>query len=392
MERMRRLRSSISPNDSARRFSDAGIDVYLGEGRFVDRDAIEVGPARLRFKKAVIATGGRAANLSVPGAEQVEVLTNESLFSLTSLPRRLIVIGGGPIGCEMAQSFARFGADVTIVERSARLLSRDDPDAADLVRDAMLHDGVRFEMCCNVVRLEQTDADKVVLVQRGDREFRILGDAILVAAGRSPNVDGMGLESAGVRFDRNLGVDVNDKLQTSNPSIYAAGDVASRFRFTHAADFMARIVIRNALFLGREKASDLVIPWATYTSPEVAHVGITSEQAAATPNKVTTLTIQLKDVDRALLDGDASGFVRVHLRRDSDRLLGATVVAGNAGDLISELTLALKQGIGMKRIASTIHPYPTQAEAVRKLGDQYNRTRLTPTVAALIRRWLSWTR
>ena len=392
MERMRRLRSSISPHDSARRFTEAGIDVFLGQGSFVGRNSIEVGDARLEFKKAVIATGGRAAKLSVPGAEEMEVLTNESIFSLTRLPRRLIVIGGGPIGCEMAQSFARFGSQVTLIEKSAGVLPRDDADAGTILQREMSHDGVKFEFSCNVVRLEQVDSKKVVVVRRHDREFSIEGDAILVAAGRIPNVEGMGLELAGVRYDLRHGVEVNERLQSSNRNIYAAGDVASRYRFTHAADFMARLVIRNALFLGRERVSDLLIPWSTYTSPEVAHVGITPQQVSDAPDRITTLTIQLSEVDRAILDGETNGFVRVYLRRGSDRLLGATVVGAHAGDMISELTLAMKHQIGLKQIASTIHPYPTQAEAIRKLGDQYNRTRLTPTVASVMRRWLAWTR
>lgn len=392
MERMRRLRSSISPHDSARRFTDAGIDVFLGQGNFVGRNSVAVGDAHLEFKKAVIATGGRAAKLSVPGTDKVQLLTNETIFSLTSLPRRLIVIGGGPIGCEMAQSFARFGSQVTLIEKSAGVLPRDDADAGAIVQREMSFDGVKFEFSCDVVRVEQVDDAKVVVVRRGDREFKIEGDAILVAAGRKPNVEGMGLEVAGVRYDLQRGVEVNERLQSSNRNIYAAGDVASRFRFTHAADFMARLVIRNALFLGREKIGDLLIPWSTYTSPEVAHVGITPEEVSAASDKITTLTIQLSEVDRAILDGETNGFVRVHLKRGSDRILGATVVATHAGDMISELTLAIKHRVGLKQIASTIHPYPTQAEAIRKLGDQYNRTRLTPTVAAVMRRWLAWTR
>lgn len=392
MERMRRLRSSISPHDSARRFCDAGIDVFFGAGRFVGRHEIEVGKARLEFKKAVIATGARASGLSTPGSQEMNLLDNRSLFSLTELPGRTIVIGGGPIGCEMAQSLARFGSRVTIVDQSSRVLPRDDEDAADLVYQEMCHDGVRFELSSRVVRFEQRGQEKVVVLERDGRETEIVGDAILVSIGRMPNVEGIGLESAGVRFDLRKGVEVNDQLQTTNRNIYAAGDVASQFRFTHSADFMARIVIGNALFLGRRRASRLLIPWATYTSPEVAHVGLTSDQVAGDPARYMTLNVPLGDVDRAVLDGETRGFVRVHVRRGSDQILGATVVSANAGDLISELTLAMQHGIGLKKIAGTIHPYPTHADAIRKLGDQYNRTRLTPTVSRWMKRWLSWTR
>lgn len=392
MERMRRLRSEISLHDSAKRFADAGVDVFLGAGKFAGPDVLEVGETRLEFKKGVIATGARAARLAVDGADQVDVLTNETLFSLTMLPKRLIVVGGGPIGCEMAQCFARFGAQVTMIETSSRLLPRDDADAAELVRRELVQDGVRFEFDSEVVRLQKIGDEKAVMIRRDGRELQLVGDEILVAAGRAANVQGIGLEAAGVRYDLKHGVEVNDQLQTSNRNIYAAGDIASRFRFTHAADFMARIAIRNALFPGRSKASRLIIPWATYTAPEVAHVGISPLEVAEAADRVVVMTIQLGEVDRAVLDGQTNGFVRVYLRPGSDRILGATVVAEHAGDLISEFTLAMKHGIGLKRIANTIHPYPTVAESIRKLGDQFNRTRLTPPVASILRRWFTWTR
>ncbi len=392
MERMRRLRSGISPHDSAARFRDAGIDVFIGHGAFTGSNRIEVDGTRLDFKTAVIATGGRAVGLAVEGADDVEVLTNESIFSLTELPKRLIVVGGGPIGCEMAQSFASFGSDVTLIEKSSQVLPREDPSAAAIVQKQMASDGVRFEFSSEIIKLEQSDGEKVVVVQRGGESERVAGDAILVATGRAPNVRGMGLEKAGVKFDERTGVEVNDRLQTTNRSIYAAGDVASRFKFTHAADFMARIVIGNSLFMGRSKASRLLIPWATYTTPEIAHVGVGHQEVAENPDRYTTLTINMSEVDRAILDDEIEGFARVHLRSGSDKIVGATVVANNAGDLIGELTLAMKNGIGLKGVGSTIHPYPTQAEAIRKLGDVYNRTRLTPTVAAVLRKWLAFTR
>lgn len=393
MERMRRLRAEMSHHDSADRFRQLGIDVFLGQGVFVDRQTIEVAGKRLAFKKAVIATGARSAKLPIPGLDDVEHLTNESVFSLTQLPPRLLVIGGGPIGTEMAQAFARLGSQVTQVEQAAHILSREEPDAAEVVQAALERDGVRLLLNSRAERVEQRGDEIVLHVRQEDGQSReYTGDALLVGIGRTPNVDGLGLDAAGVQFDARTGVEVNDRLQTSNPRIFAAGDVCSRFKFTHAADFMARIVIQNALFLGRAKASKLVIPWATYTSPELAHVGIYPREAAEQGTAIDTYTQPLAEVDRAILEGQTDGFVRVHTRKGTDRILGATVVAENAGDMIGQLSLAMTHGIGLGKIASAIHPYPTQAEAIRKLGDQYNRTRLKPVIKSLFSAWLRWTR
>jgi len=392
MERMRRLRADMSHHDSAARFTELGIDVFLGNGKFVGKDVIEVGGQRLRFKKALVATGARAAELPIPGLSEVEHLTNESLFSLTVLPKRLLVVGGGPIGTEMAQSFARFGSQVTQIEMAPHILAREEEDAARIVQAAMERDGVQFVFNATAKRVEQRGDEKVIVVEQDGEERELSGDAILIGIGRTPNVDGLGLEEVGIQFDRRAGIEVNDRLQTTNPKVFAAGDVSSKYKFTHAADFMARIVIQNALFPSRAKASRLTIPWTTYTSPEIAHVGIYSREAAQQGIEIDTFTQSMAEVDRAILDGETDGFVRVHTKRGSDEILGATIVATNAGDMISEITLAMTHGLGLKKIGSTIHPYPTQGEAIRKLGDQYSRTRLTPFVKRLFQKWLAWTR
>ena len=212
-----------------------------------------------------------------------------------------------------------------------------------------------------------------------------------MAVGRAPNVENLNLEAVGVEYDRK-GVKVNDRMRTTNPRIYAAGDICSPYQFTHAADFMARIVIQNALFKGRARSSSLVIPWCTYTSPEIAHVGLHENQAEEKGIEVDSFVQQFGDVDRAILEGNDEGFVKIHVKKGTDQIVGATIVARNAGDMISEITLAMTHGLGLKRIGSTIHPYPTQAEAIRKLGDQFNRTRLTPFVKSLFQKWLAWTR
>lgn len=391
MERMRRLRAKIAPNDSAARFQELGIDVYLGAASFTASGTVRVGETDLKFKKAVICTGARAAAPPINGLDGVDYLTNESVFSLTELPRRMGIVGAGPIGCELAQTFARFGAEVFLVESEHGILPREDPDAAAIVQKQLIADGVKL-LCCGRNLQVSRDGDRTrISVNSHETQYDEPVDALLVAVGRAPNVEGMGLETVGVEYDKR-GVTVNDKLQTTNKRIYAAGDVCSKYQFTHAADFMARTVIGNALFLGRGKASSLVIPWCTYTSPEIAHVGLYPAEAEKTGTAIDTYTLELADVDRAILDGEEDGFIRVHTAKGKGRILGATIVAANAGDMISEFTLAMTHGLGLKQIASAIHPYPTQAEAVRRVGDLYNRTRLTPFVAGAMKKWLSWTR
>ena len=386
MERMRRIRADLSPLDGASRFRDLGVDVFLGQGTFVGPDRVEVDSQVLRFRRAVIATGARAAAPPVPGLASVPYLTNESVFSLTELPRRLIVIGGGPIGCEMAQSFARFGSVVTLIDLAAQVLPREDADAASVVQDAMRKDGVQFSLDSEIRDVSQRGTEIVVRVQRAGREEEITGDQLLVAVGRAPNVEGMGLEAAGVRYGKG-GVAVDDTFRTSNRRIFACGDVSSRLQFTHAADFQARAVVQNAFFFGRKQASRMVVPWATYTSPEIAHVGHTEASARAAGIAVQTIDVPMHDVDRARLDGRSEGFARVHVRAGKGTILGATIVAEHAGDLISEVTLAMTSGLGLGAIGATIHPYPTHAEVLRKAADAYNRTRLTPAVKSLFRGW-----
>lgn len=392
MERMRRLRASIAANDSAERFRALGIDVFIGEGRFVDAHTVEVAGERLRFKKAVIATGARAAAPPIAGLDEVEYLTNETLFSLTELPQRFAVIGAGPIGCEMAQSFARFGSEVLLVEAAHGILPREESDASGIVLESMRKDGVTLLCCGKQLKISKADAGRVRLaVESHGQGYDEVVDKLLIAVGRSPNVEGLGLEAAGVAYSEK-GVQVNDRLQTTQPDIYAAGDICSPYQFTHAADFMARTVIRNALFFGRAKASALTIPWCTYTNPEIAHVGLYAQEARQQGVELDTFTRELADVDRAILEGRTQGLVRVHVRKGTDTIVGATIVAHNAGDMISEITLAMANGLGLKRIADTIHPYPTQAEAVRQVADAYNRTRLTPFARGLFTRLMAWRR
>jgi pyruvate/2-oxoglutarate dehydrogenase complex dihydrolipoamide dehydrogenase (E3) component len=392
MERMRRLRAGLAPHDSAARLQRLGIDVFFGDARFVAADAVGVGPDKLQFARCVIASGTRAAVPSIPGLESTGFVTNETVFDLTALPRRLIVIGGGPIGCELAQAFRRFGSEVTIIERDRRLVPADDADASGVLERTFRREGITLALGAVIVRVAPGDARSIRVIYEADGvQQESDGDELLVATGRIPNVESLDLAVAGISADAD-GVVVDDHLRTTNRRVYAAGDVCSRDKFTHAADAMARIVVHNALFFGRRKAGALTMPRATYTDPEVAHVGLDAAEAARRGREVVTLTVPMAEIDRAVLESDTDGFARVHVRRRSGTILGATMVASHAGEMIGELSLAITAGLRIGMLSSTIHPYPTQSEAWKKLGDAWNRARLTPRVHALSGRLMAWRR
>lgn len=395
MERMRRVRAEISVADSAERFTrECGVEVFLGDAKFTGPDTVAVDGATLRFSRAVIATGARAAVLPIEGLREAGYLTNETVFSLTALPRRLAVVGGGPIGCELAQAFRSFGSEVTVVEATAQILGREDADAARILKARLEAEGVRFVLEAKLQRVSTENGEKVLAIETKSGKESLRVDEILLAVGRKPNVEGLGLEAAGVAFDPAKGVQVDDTLQTTNPRIFASGDVCMAYKFTHAADFASRAVIQNALFsvgrIGRKKLSSLTIPWCTYTHPEVAHVGLYEREAQARGIAAQTFTQDFAHVDRAITDGDTEGFVKILADQKSGRILGATIVARNAGDLISEISVAMAGGVTLGTLAGVIHPYPTQADAIRKLGDQYNRTRVTPAVKHWMQRYLNW--
>ncbi len=379
MRRVREVRATISPEDSAERYRDEfGIDVFLGNARFESGDEISVDGARLRFAKAVIATGGRPVAPPIEGLAEAGYLTNETLFEKTARPGRFGVVGSGPIGVEMAQAFQRLGSAVTIFEKADQVLTREDPDAAAIVQRALVRDGVDLRLGRGVVRIEKKGDERIVHVASGDGvESQVAVDELLVAVGRTPNVEDLGLERVGVEVNRR-GIVVDDNLRTTNPRIFAAGDVALRWQFTHAADAAAKIVVQNALFFGRKKVSSLVMPWCTYTDPEIAHVGMYASDAEAAGIEIDTYQVPLERNNRAVTDGEEEGFVKVHTKKGKDTIVGATVVASHAGDMISEFTLAITQGVGLGAFTNVIHPYPTQAEAIKAVAGAFTKTRLTP--------------
>ncbi len=393
MERMRQLRARISHHDSAQRFKNLGVDVFLGDARFSGPSELEVAGQKLTFKRCVIATGARAAKPDVPGLEEIGYLTNETVFSLTELPRRLIVIGGGPIGCELAQAFRRFGSEVHLVHRGSRLLPKDDPAAAEVIAKQFAREGISLHLNARPMRAQNTASGKELVISTNGQEQTFAADAILVAVGRTPNTEGLGLEAARVKYN-SRGVEVDDFLRTANSRIYAAGDIIGKEQFTHAADAMARLCIQNAFFslafFGRKRLSKLVIPWTTYTDPEVAHIGLTPAAAAEKGIEITSYREDLSRVDRAILDGEEEGFAVIHCRQGTSQVVGGTIVASHAGEMIGELSLLMTRRLPLSALSSTIHCYPTQVEVLKRIGDQYNKSRLTPGVAGLLKTILRW--
>jgi len=400
MARMRRLRARISHTDSVRRYTSLGVDVYIGHARFSDSESITVdGPAGhriMQFVTAAICTGARATAPAIPGLQEAGFLTNETIFSLTELPPRLGVIGAGPIGCELAQAFARFGSRVHVIEAQHGILPKEDRDAAKIVELAMARDGVTVLCCGRDVNVQKTDAGKRFQVHSHEQKYDITVDEILVGAGRAPNLEGLNLEAVGVDHDAK-GVKVNAYLRTTNPRIFAAGDVCSKHKFTHAADAMAQIVIQNALFphplgLGYATVDSLIMPWCTFTEPEIAHVGLYEVDAKAQGFEVETYTSHLNEVDRAILDGQEEGFARVHIKKGTDKILGATIVAAHAGDMIGEFSVAMQAGGGAKAIARAIHPYPTQAEVNKKVVNLWRKAHFTQGTKKFLIRLFAWMR
>ncbi len=400
MARMRKLRARISQNDSVQRYTKLGVDVYIGNGRFLGADTVQVegaaGNRILMFAKAAVCTGARATVPPIPGLHEAGYRTNETVFSLTELPQRLGVIGAGPIGCELAQAFARFGSQVYLIEATHGIMPNEDRDAADLVEQQIVRDGVKLLCCGQDLQIQKTAEGKRLTVDSHGQPYDVTVDEILVGVGRTPNLERIGLEAAGVEYDKH-GITVNSRLQTTNPKIFAAGDVCSRYKFTHAADAMAQIVIQNALFphplgLGYASVESLNIPWCTFTEPEVAHVGMYEKDAKERGLDVETYTYKLDEVDRAILDGEEDGFARIHIQKGTDRILGATIVASHAGDLINEFSIVMKTGAGAKTIAGTIHPYPTQAEVNKKVVNLWRKAHFTEATKNMLIKLFVWMR
>src|SRR5215831_10992729 len=370
MERVRRMRSQSSAGDAVQVVEQAGVEVYLGHTRFTAPNVVEVDGRPLRFRKAIIATGSDPLLPRIEGLRTGEYLTNESVFSLTELPARLVVIGGGPLACELAQAFHRLGSEVALVSHTANLMPRDEPEAGELIRRRFEQEGLRLPLGFKAVRAG--GGRLTVQGPAGTRELPY--DALLLGTGRTANVEHLGLEVAGVRFGRE-GVEVDEYLRTSNPNIYAAGDVAAfPQKFTHAAMATARLCVANALDGANRRARELVVPHCTYTDPEVAQVGLTPHQAREAGIPLDAYRLELAKVERAFIDGEEEGFAALYTRRGRGELVGATLVAAHAGEMISELTLAMTHQVPLEGLAETVHCYPTQAEVFQRMALEYAKT------------------
>ena len=398
MARVQRVIADIEPHDSVERYTSLGVDVVQGQARITSPWSVEIttptGVQTLTTRSIVIATGARPFMPPIPGLAEVGCLTSDTVWGLTELPRRLVVLGGGPIGCELAQSFARLGSSVTQVEMAPRVMLREDPEVAALVAEALQADGVRLLTGHQAVRCEREGDTKRLIVKQGDTEHTIEFDALLCAVGRSPRVEGFGLEELGIPISKRKTVETDSYLQTLYPNIYAVGDVAGPYQLTHVAAHQAWYAAVNALFgrFKRFKANYSVIPWATFTDPEVARVGLSEAEAKEQGIEVEVTRYGIDDLDRAIADGTAHGFIKVLTVPGKDRILGVTIVGEHAGDLLAEYVLAMKHGLGLNKILGTIHTYPTLAEANKYVAGEWKRAHAPQKLLKWVERYHAWER
>jgi pyruvate/2-oxoglutarate dehydrogenase complex dihydrolipoamide dehydrogenase (E3) component len=394
MKQMMQVIMTIQPHDDPERFRRMGVEVIIGKARFTGPDVLSVNDRLLRSRRFCIATGADPFIPPIEGIQAVPYLTHLNFFEQTTQPSHLLVIGGGPIGCEMGQAFHRLGSRVTLIETLDRILSKDDREAAGLLHQILAEEGIRIEVNARVTKVEHPGGRIRVHCTRKDQPMTVEGDAILIAAGKRPRVEGMGLEAAGVQYDRK-GIKVDRMMRTTNPRIFACGDVTGGFPFTHMAEYEAGLVVTNALVpLIRRKADDRVVPWCTFTDPELAQVGLTEEQAREQLGEkgYRVWRYSIGQNDRHIIERETRGLIKL-ITRPGGRILGCTLLSPNAGDLIHEYALALKKNLTVKDISGMIHVYPTQAQVNKRVSDQFFAEKFFQgIVPKLISRWLSWRR
>ncbi len=391
MARVRRVVHTIEPHDSVERYSALGVECLRGEAKITSPWSVQVNGRTLTTRSIVIAAGARPFVPPLPGIDAVQVLTSDNIWELRELPRRLVVLGGGPIGAELAQAFARFGAKVTLVEMLPRLLVREDPEISELVRSRFVAEGVEV---LTGHRAQRFDGKNALVCEHQGAERRIEFDALLCALGRKPNTEGYGLEELGIPLSATHTVETNEYLQTLYPNIYACGDVAGPYQFTHTASHQAWYATVNALFGGlrRWRADYRVIPWTTFTDPEVARVGLNESDAKAHKTPYEVSVYRMEELDRAIADEAAQGLVKVLTAPGKDRVLGATIAGENAGELIGEFVSAMKHGIGLNKILGTIHVYPTLAEANKYAAGVWKKAHAPRRALEVLERFHAWMR
>ncbi|WP_077730214.1 FAD-dependent oxidoreductase [Methylocaldum sp. 14B] len=398
MERVQRVIRTVAPHDSAERYTELGVEVIEGEARIVSPWSVEVrteaGTRTLSTRAIVIAAGARPFVPPIHGLEEVGYLTSDNVWDIRELPKRLVVLGGGPIGCELAQAFVRFGSRVTQVEMLPRLLIREDPEVSEIIARRFRDEGVDLRLEHQAKRIIVENGEKILIVEHQGQEIRIVFDQILVAVGRVANTKGYGLEELGIETTKARTVETDEFLQTLYPNIYACGDVAGPFQFTHTASHQASYAAVNALFgdFRKFRADYRVIPWATFTDPEVARVGLNEQEAKERGIPYEISRYGLDDLDRAITDGEAHGFVKVLTVPGKDRILGVTLVGEHAGDLIAEFILAMKHGLGLNKVLATIHIYPTLAEANKYAAGVWKRAHAPEALLRWVERYHAWRR
>ena len=385
MERVAAVIRGIEPNDSVERFRGLGVDVILGEGKFTAGDCFEVNGRKLTARTFVIATGSRPGVPPIPGLAAVPYLTNETVFDLREQVPSMIVIGGGPIGCEMAQAFCRLGTKVSVVDMGPQILPREDLDLSRIVRQQMEHEGVEFHFNVKIAKVDGAKHDIRMFIHDKDGNDRLLqATHLLVAAGRRVNVEGLGLEAAAVEVDK--GKIVSDEtLRTTNPRIYVCGDVAGGAQFTHIAGHHAGILLRQAIFRMRWVKPSVHIPWCTYTDPELARIGLSEAEAAKSGNAFKVYRFGFDEIDRARAEGETEGLAKV-ITDPKGKILGAAIAGPHAGEIIHEYVLAVNKGMNLKELSAVIHIYPTFAEINKRVADQRLKEGLTPKSKAWIQR------
>ena len=397
MERVQSVIRAVEPHDSIERYSALGVDVVEGSARIVSPWEVEIthkdsSIQRLSTRSMVIATGARPFVPPIPGIEEVGYLTSDTVWALRELPKRLIVLGGGPIGSELAQAFARFGAQVTQVEMAPRILIREDPEVSEIVTHRFIKEGIAVLVNHKARQFVIENGEKFLIAEHQGHDVHIAFDAVLVAVGRAATLTGFGLEEMGISAGKTI--DTNEFLQTRFPNIYAAGDVAGPFQFTHTAAHQAWYAAVNALFdpFKKFKTDTSVIPWATFVEPEVARVGLNEQEAKEKGVAYESSVYAIDELDRAIADSEAHGFIKVLTVPGKDRILGVTIVGEHAGDLIAEYVLAMKQGIGLNKILGTIHIYPTLAEANKYVAAVWKKAHTPQKLLAWIERFHTWRR
>jgi pyruvate/2-oxoglutarate dehydrogenase complex dihydrolipoamide dehydrogenase (E3) component len=394
MERVQHVIRKVEPHDSVERYTDLGVEVIRGEARVTSPFTVEVDGRVLTTRNIVVATGARPFVPPIPGLDRVDYLTSDNVWNIRKLPERLVVLGGGPIGCELTQAFARLGSEVSQIEMMPRIMLREDEDVSAIIREKFETEGVRVLSGHKAKEVRTDGRRKVLVCENTSGEIEIEFDEILVAVGRAANAGGFGLEELGVSLRPNGTIETNGLLQTNFPNIYCSGDVAGPYQFTHTAAHQSWYAAVNALF-GRFKKFTVdyrVIPWATFTDPEVARVGLNIQEAAEKDIPCEVTDYGLDDLDRAIADSEDHGFVRVLTTPGTDKIIGVTIVGAHAGDLITEYVLAMKHNLGLNKILGTIHIYPTLAEANKYAAGMWKKAHAPEKLLGWIKRYHAWMR